>query len=134
VLQSRPAVQRETKPPTALQITQHGFGNNLNRFLVSGPFQLLLTARQVLQRIFEPQQISVSLAHRTPGPSIVEGLLLMPMVHRNRCAMTRGKTIGSSQAPDIQGLVDGDDRSGLRKGAFTFAIFTSATRQDVVIW
>src|SRR5437016_26494 len=63
VLEARTAVHRFAESPATLQITQHRFGQHVDGFHICRPFQLLLAAGQVLQRILEPKQIDFTLAH-----------------------------------------------------------------------
>ncbi len=58
-------MDRLAQPSAAIQITQHGFGQKLDPFRIVGPFQLLLATRQMLQRVFEPEQVCFTLAHCT---------------------------------------------------------------------
>ncbi len=62
-LKVHPSVQGFTKATTALQVAQHGLGQHAHRLGVIRPFELLAAVIQVLQRIFEPEQIGVPLAH-----------------------------------------------------------------------
>jgi hypothetical protein len=57
-------VERLAQSPAAVQITQHTFGYHVDGLIVLRPLQLFLAAFQVLQRIFEPEQVDFTLAHQ----------------------------------------------------------------------
>jgi hypothetical protein len=73
VLELTAAVQRVTQAPAAFQITQHCFGYHVHRFGVFSPFELLLARLQMVERVFHPQEIGLTLAHTCrsfPGVAI----------------------------------------------------------------
>jgi hypothetical protein len=63
VLELRPLLHFKAQPATAIQIADHGFDKNADRFGVLGPFQLLAMSQKLFERIAEPEQIGFTLAH-----------------------------------------------------------------------
>jgi hypothetical protein len=64
LLDGRPAVQSFTQSAAAFQVAEHGFGDHVNGVGVLGPSQLLMASPQVIEHVFEPEQIRIALAHR----------------------------------------------------------------------
>ena len=56
-------MERFAESPATIQIAQHGFRKYVSRFRAFSPLELLVTTGQVLERVFEPEQIHFSLAH-----------------------------------------------------------------------
>jgi len=51
------------QPAAALQVAQHGLGQNLHGLVILGPLQLLLALHHVLEHVLQPQKIGFALAH-----------------------------------------------------------------------
>ena len=64
VLEGRSLPQRLAHAAATFQFTQHGFGQDVGRFGVFGPLQLLLTRLEVIEHVAEPEQLGLALAHR----------------------------------------------------------------------
>src|SRR5262245_12959923 len=84
-LELGPPLHIQAQAPAALEVADHGLGQDGDRFGVRGPLQLLLSGDQLIEHVFEPEQIGLALAHGT-----ATSLLLCPRwndpVEGNRCA------------------------------------------------
>jgi len=89
VMELVPPLEPLAQSAATIQVTEHGFGHQVDCFAVLGPLQLLLASTQVLQQIFEPEQFRFALAHWTPylsqnGPRRTAGTFAMYVPSREK--------------------------------------------------
>jgi len=56
-------MERIAQSAAALQVTQHGFGYDMDRVRILGPFQLPLARAQMFEHVAEPEQVGFTLTH-----------------------------------------------------------------------
>jgi hypothetical protein len=61
-----PSLEFSTKAAAAIQVADHGLGQNCYGFTILCPLQLLLAGSQLFEHVFEPEQVRFALAHGTP--------------------------------------------------------------------
>lgn len=91
----RPPLQGLAEPAAAFQVTEHGFGNHVDRAVVAGPLESIVAFVQVVERVPEPQEVHVTLAHDGSPSQVVcrerQGRLQAPCQRR-----PRGRVRGTS--------------------------------------
>src|SRR6185436_12445321 len=65
-LEAGPPVPGFAQPAAALQVAEHGLGQQADRAVVVGPLQLFLALPQVFEHVAEPQEVRFALAHGPP--------------------------------------------------------------------